>query len=156
MLDNIEIKDISPAIIYSYPKHYTYEEIKSNVDVLHKIADRHSNNTIYCLGYNMNHKCDDTFELCYPILKTFYNKYNRSDLKTLPRYECICADLIATCYDDFLIALEELVKFAHDKGYTTTLPYRIIYTKEKNQLFTKSSKTPPKYAIEIQIPIEKN
>lgn len=155
MLENIEITNVAPTIVYVYPQTYTYEEIKKNVNVLHKIADKESNGVIYCLCDNIDYQPNDKIELCYPIDKTQYKKFKSNELKTIPRSDCVCADFIANSYSEVPLALKQLTEFALNQEYKPTNLFCIVYNKEKNQKFTKSSKKAPKYTMKIQIQVEK-
>lgn len=155
MLENVKIKDISPIRVYVYPTSYTYEEIKKNVNVLHKIADDVSNQVIYCLGNDVDYKPSDKIDICYPIDTDQLEKYKTDEIKSLNRCECISADFVDGSYEEVPIAFKELTEIATNKGYKSTNNFRILYVKEKNPRFIKSSWKAPKYTMELQVIVEK-
>lgn len=151
MFESIEIRSVDPLSVYIFPKRYTFEGIKKNVDILHKLADSETGGKIYCFGDDLNYKPEHDFEICYPMLKNDFKKYNIHDFKVLQRIDAVTG-IFTGKYNEITPGLLQLEKYATEHGYKVLLPYCISYKKGKTPKF---SKTPPPYEMKFVIPVIK-
>lgn len=56
MFENIEIVSLDPKSVYIFPKRHSYEGIKKNVDIIHKLADTETGGVIFCFGDDLDYK----------------------------------------------------------------------------------------------------
>lgn len=133
-----------------FPNRYTFEGIKKNVDVLHKLADNETEGTIFCFGDDLNYSIEKDFEICYPMLRNDYKKYNIHSFKVIQRRDVVIGEYQGS-FGDISKGLHHLKDFAEAQGYEIELPYCIVYKKGHKPKF---SKNPPPFVMYFYIPLK--
>lgn len=151
MFVNIEIMSVDPHSVYIFPNRYTIDGIKKNVDILHKLADAETDGTIFCFGDDLNYSIEKDFEICYPMLKNDYKKYNIHNFKVIQRRDVVIGEYQGQ-FEEIATGLHKLKEFAENEGYEIELPYCIVYKKGKKPKF---SKNPPPFVMHFYIPVVK-
>lgn len=151
MFENIEIVSLDPKSVYIFPKRHSYEGIKKNVDIIHKLADTETGGVIFCFGDDLDYKPEHEFEICYPMLRNDFKKFNIHEFKVLQRSDVVIGDYIGD-YESIPKALLHLQEYAKQQGYVTCMPFCITYQKGKTAKF---SKNPPPFDMQLSIPVTK-
>lgn len=150
MLEKIEIVNVAPIKVLTLPQKYTYDTLKANKSVLHKLSSKESDGTLICMGDVFDYSNDSSFEVSYPVSKLDLEKYELEQFKSLPRIQAVLGHFSGT-RDDLKESLTTLCDFAKKQGREPTLPYRLVYVRGKNLLFAK---IPAFYVMDIYVPLE--
>lgn len=146
----IEVVNAAPERVYVFPEKLTRQEINEKVGALHTIANNEANQTIYCLFDDVAASPDMKYEVCFPHSHLDLKKYKETDFKVMPR------ELVVTCefvgeIDKIRTNLNQLLDYAQKNGYEVKPPFRFLFILHKKPLF---SKQPPKFTMEIQVPVK--
>lgn len=150
MLEKIEIVHVAPTKVLTLPQKYTYDTLKTNKSVLHKLSSKESDGTLICLGETFDYCDESSFEVSYPVSKLDLEKYDLQQFKSLPRIQAVLGHFSGT-REDLKESLATLCDFAKKQGRQPILPYRLVYVRGKNLLFTK---IPAFYVMDIYVPLE--
>lgn len=150
MLENIEIVNIPPEKVYTFPEKYTYDMLKVNEEVLHKLSNKESNGTLICLGDTFDYTPNASFLVSYPVSKTDLKKHQLHEFQVLPRQDMVFGRFTGS-REDLRESLDLLCEYAENHHRKPVLPYRIVYIRGKNLLFTK---TPSFYVVDLYVPLE--
>lgn len=148
-LINVQIKDAPPERVYVFPRRLTRDEIESNVKELHTIANEEADRNIYCLFDELNSSTALKYEVCFPISHLDTKKYNVADFKIIPRDKVVSCDFNGD-FNSLLENIKNLSHYAAQQGFEVKPPYRFLFTLHKRPLI---SIQPPKFTMEIQIPV---
>lgn len=151
-LTNIEIRDVPPERVYVFPELLTQIEIGERVDKLHTIANEESDRTIYCLFDEVHMSSELKFEVCFPISHLDLKKYSKEDFRILEREVAVTGEFSGD-FSKLSDCITQLTEFANEQGYAINPPYRYLFILHKKPLF---SRHPPKFTMEIHIPLLKN
>lgn len=150
-LTNIEIRDIPPEKVYIFPERLTQNEIGAKVDKLHTIANEQSDRTIYCMFDEVVMNQSIKFEVCFPVSHLNLKKYNLNDFRVLQREIAVCGEFDGE-FTELSNCIKTLTEYANERDYDIVPPYRYLFIIHKKPLL---SKQPPKFTMEIHIPLKK-
>lgn len=148
----IELKQSAPERVYVFPERLTRDEIDGKVKTLHTIANEDANQTIYCLFDEIEPKDGMKYEVCFPVSHLDLKKYKKENFRVIQRETVVTCEFLGEI-DKIRTNLSALVEYAEKNGYTPKPPFRFLFILHKKPLF---SKQPPKFTMEIHVPVEKN
>lgn len=150
MLEEVKIINVPPQKVYTFQEKYTYDKLKVNEEVLHKLSSKESDGTLICLGDTFDYTTQSSFIVSYPVAKPDLKKHHLHEFQILPRTDMVLGHFSGP-REDLRETLSLLCDYGKKQGREPTLPYRIVYIRGKNLLFTK---TPSYYVMDIYVPLQ--
>lgn len=137
MLENIEIRDISPVRVCFIPEKKTFAQISEQIKLIRSRVYDESSGGVYCITGELAVRPDLLYEVCFPADRVDFNRHPKAEYQVLPRVKAICCTYNGKSHEleQGLFMLKER---AEQEGYFVEMPLRYYFTVKKPLPFHKT------------------
>lgn len=152
MLENLEIRDISPKKVRFIAEKISFREMVENVVEIRTQAYNEAEGNIYVLADELCVRPDMLYEICFPAEMVNLKLRNVTDYKVLERVKAVCCIYTGKSHE-LQLGLDKLKEYAQEQGYEVAMPFRYVYSLSKRKFLSKKE---PTITMGIELPIIKN